>query len=288
MRRVLTIGGGDKPVDIGPGKPLAVIAGPCVMESLETSRLIARTLREACDECGFGFVYKASFDKANRSSGASPRGPGIAGGLEHLATIRREFACPVTTDVHEPEQARAAGEVVDILQIPAFLCRQTDLLLAAGHAVAQRGGAVNVKKGQFLSPREMVGPLRKLREAGCTNTIVTERGTFFGYHRLVNDFIGVGDLLELDDGSGSGPPVCFDVTHSTQLPGAGETSGGRPERSPILALAAAAAGVDALFLECHPEPAKAASDASTALALGQMPGLLRRIRRVWEAARDDR
>ncbi|MBL0920586.1 MAG: 3-deoxy-8-phosphooctulonate synthase [Phycisphaerales bacterium] len=288
MRRTCTIPGGDKPLESGPGRALTIIAGPCVMESLELSIRIARTLREVCDECGFGYVFKASFDKANRSSGASPRGPGIAPGLEHLAAVRREIGCPVTTDVHETDQATLAGEVVDVIQIPAFLCRQTDLLLAAGRAAHKRGAVVNVKKGQFVSPREMVGPLRKLREAGCANAMVTERGTFFGYHRLVNDFIGVGDLLELDDGSGSGPPVCFDVTHSTQLPGAGETSGGRPERSPMLALAAAAAGVDALFLECHPDPPRAASDASTALALEAMPGILRRVRRVWEAAREDR
>lgn len=288
MRRLCVVTGGDKPVEIGPARPLAIIAGPCVMESLEMSLQIARTLRSACDECGFSYIFKASFDKANRSSGASPRGPGMDGGLDHLARVGREFGCPVTTDIHEPAHAAPAAEVVGVLQIPAFLCRQTDLLLAAGRAAKERGRTVNVKKGQFLSPREMVGPLRKLREAGCTNTIVTERGTFFGYHRLVNDFIGVGDLLELDDGSRSGPPVCFDVTHSTQLPGAAETSGGRPERSPMLALAATAAGVDALFLECHPEPAKAASDASTALALDRMPELLRRIRRVREAIREDR
>ncbi len=247
---------------------------------------IARTLREACDELGFGFVFKASFDKANRSSVASPRGPGIRAGLEHLTAVRQEVRCPITTDVHEPEQAALVGAVVDILQIPAFLCRQTDLLQAAGRAAAEHGRIVNVKKGQFVSPREMIGPLRKLRESGCTDAMLTERGTFFGYNRLVNDFIGVGDMLDLDDGAGGGPPVCFDVTHSTQLPGAGETSGGRPDRAALLARSAVAAGVDAVFIECHPEPARAASDASTAQPLDAMPALLRSLAKVRAAVAD--
>jgi 2-dehydro-3-deoxyphosphooctonate aldolase (KDO 8-P synthase) len=176
----------------------------------------------------------------------------------------------VTTDIHEPHQAERAAQAVDLLQIPAFLARQTDLLSAA----ARTGLPVNVKKGQFMAPSEMRGALSKLRESGCTRTMVTERGTFFGYHRLVNDFTGVGDLIDL------GVPVCFDATHSTQLPGEGATSGGRPERAALLARAAVAAGVDAIFLECHPDPASALSDASTVQPLERIAPLLAELAAV--------
>jgi 2-dehydro-3-deoxyphosphooctonate aldolase (KDO 8-P synthase) len=258
---------------LGAGRPLAIIAGPCVLESLELGLQVAGALRETCQSLGLPFVFKASFDKANRSSIASSRGPGLTRGLEWLAHIRETLAVPVTTDIHEPAHAHPVAGAVDLLQIPAFLCRQTDLLIAAGTAAAAHGRAVNVKKGQFLSPAEMVGPVRKLAEAGCSNVMLTERGTFFGYHRLVNDFLGLGDLMDLAVDGGA-PPVCFDCTHSTQLPGLGEQTGGRPERAPLLARAAAAAGVHALFIECHPEPKQAMSDASTMLPLDSMPALL--------------
>lgn len=248
-----------------PRGPLLVIAGPCVLESDEVNRQIGQTLRSACAALGLPYVFKASFDKANRSSGASARGPGLAAGLARLQALRQELGVPVTTDIHEPDQARQVAEVVDLLQIPAFLCRQTDLLRAA----ASTGRAVNVKKGQFMAPEEMRNVHSKLTEAGATRVLLTERGTFFGYHRLVNDFIGIGDLMTL------GCPVCFDVTHSTQLPGGERTStGGRPERSPLLARAAVAAGVHAVFLECHPTPSRALSDASTMLPLERVPPLL--------------
>jgi 2-dehydro-3-deoxyphosphooctonate aldolase (KDO 8-P synthase) len=234
-------------------------------------------LRDRCRALGLPYIFKASFDKANRSSVQSARGPGLADGLAVLARIRDDLGVPITTDLHDASQAETVAETVDLLQIPAFLCRQTDLLFAAGTAAAKYGRGVNVKKGQFLSPREMAGPVRKLAEAGCQNAMLTERGTFFGYHRLVNDFIGLGDLMELDctafTKAGS-PPVCFDVTHSTQLPGSGEQTGGRPDRARLLARAAAATGVQAMFIEAHPEPKKALSDGATQLSIDEAEQVL--------------
>lgn len=251
-----------------PARRLMVIAGPCVLEEPEINLRIGRTLRDACRALDLAFVFKASFDKANRTSATSHRGPGARDGLRALAAIGRELEVPVTTDIHDPAQAEDAAAHVDLLQIPAFLCRQTDLLLAA----AGTGRPVNVKKGQFMSPGEMEHVLGKLRQGGCRHAMLTERGTFFGYHRLVNDFIGVGDMMQL------GAPVCFDVTHSTQLPGADRAAtGGRPERAPLLARAAVAAGVHAIFLECHPDPTRARSDASTAQPLDGVPDLLRSL-----------
>ncbi len=247
-------------IRIGPGQPLAIIAGPCVLESLELGLTIGRAMQAACAQAGLPYIFKASFDKANRSSIHSKRGPGIEQGLAWIAEIKRQLSVPATTDIHEPDQAEPAAQIIDLLQIPAFLCRQTDLLVAAGHAAARHNRAVNVKKGQFLSPGEMKGAIKKLAEANCTNILQTDRGTFFGYGRLVNDFIGIGDMMDLG-------PVCFDVTHSTQLPGAGEQTGGRPERAPLLARAAAAAGVHALFIEAHPAPKTAMSDSATMLTL---------------------
>jgi 2-dehydro-3-deoxyphosphooctonate aldolase (KDO 8-P synthase) len=256
------------PITIGSGHKLALIAGPCVLESPQTNELIGRTLRDICAAMSVPFIFKASFDKANRSSIRSARGPGADNGLAELARLRKDLDVPVTTDIHLPEQAATAAEVVDLLQIPAFLCRQTDLLAAC----AATGKPVNVKKGQFIAPAEMRHAITKLQESGCDNIMLTERGTFFGYHRLVNDFTGLGDLLEL------GPPVCFDITHSTQLPGAGEQStAGRPERAALLARAAAAAGVHAVFLECHPEPAKALSDSATMQPLDAVAGMLKQL-----------
>ncbi len=269
-------------IEIGAGRPLAIIAGPCVLESREMALQVGETVREACVGLGLGYVFKASFDKANRTSFGSARGPGLEAGLETLAQVGERLGVPTTTDVHHPEQCDSAARVVDLLQIPAFLCRQTDLLLAAGEAAVRHGRGVNVKKGQFLSPGEMRGPVNKLAEAGCTNVMLTERGTFFGYHRLVNDFIGLGDLMELDVDGGP-PPVCFDATHSTQLPGAGEQTAGRPERAPLLASAAVAAGVHAVFLECHPDPPSALSDGATQLPLGRAGALLARLKAVHDA-----
>lgn len=264
---------------IGAGRPLAIIAGPCVLESLELGMRIGRAAKAACDAAGLPLIFKASYDKANRSSIASARGPGLERGLAWLAQIGGALGVPVTTDVHEPGQAETVAAAVDLVQIPAFLCRQTDLLAAAGQWAASHGRAVNVKKGQFLSPGEMRGPVRKLAEAGCTNVLLTERGTTFGYHRLVNDFIGLGDMMALE-GPGGPPPVCFDVTHSTQTPGTGEQTGGRPDRAGLLARAATAAGVHALFIECHPEPARAMSDAATQLPLDGLAGLVAEVARI--------
>lgn len=269
-------------VEIGPGKPLVVLGGPCALESPELGVEIGQTLSAACRSAGLGYIFKASFDKANRTSVQSPRGPGIEQGLRELAMVRDKLGVPITTDIHEPDQAPAVAAVVDLIQIPAFLCRQTDLLLAVGEAAAARGRAVNVKKGQFVSPAEMAGPVQKLASAGCDNVLLTERGTFFGYHRLVNDFVGVEDLMEQD--AGGGPcPVCFDCTHSTQHPGAGATSGGRPERAGMLARAAAAIGVHAIFLECHPNPAEALSDAATMLPLEEAVGLIAELASIRSA-----
>jgi 2-dehydro-3-deoxyphosphooctonate aldolase (KDO 8-P synthase) len=253
-------------VGVGSDAPLLIIAGPCVLESKEQAMLIASTLQSICLDAGVGFIFKGSFDKANRTSLLSNRGPGIEEGLEILQHVKEELHVPVTTDVHEVSQASRVAQVADILQVPAFLCRQTDLLVAC----AETGKAVNVKKGQFISPDEMNHVVHKLRESNCTDVILTERGTFFGYNRLVNDFIGLGDLMDI------GPPVCFDVTHSTQLPGAGKNqTAGRPDRAALLARAATAAGVPALFLECHPDPTKAASDASTMQRLDVMDELIK-------------
>ena len=258
-----------------PHKRLLVIGGPCVLESDAINQHIGETLRDTCAELGLDFVFKASFDKANRSSVKSPRGPGIMSGRERLAKLRESLGVPVTTDVHEASQCQLVAQTVDMLQVPAFLCRQTDLLLAA----ADTGKPVNVKKGQFMSPAEMGHVVAKIREGGCRMIMLTERGTTFGYNRLVNDFMGIGDLMELE------VPICFDATHSTQLPGAeGDRTGGRPERAPLLAKAAVAAGVSAVFIECHPEPAKALSDASTMLPLSSVPGLCRTLEAIRRAA----
>ncbi len=260
------------PSNLGPGTygPLLIIAGPCILESDAINMRIGETMRDACAKHGLSFVFKASFDKANRSSIKSARGPGLERGCDMLAKLKSALGVPVTTDIHEPQQAARAAQAVDILQIPAFLARQTDLLAAA----AATGRAVNVKKGQFMAPAEMAGAIGKLRESGAKQIMLTERGTFFGYHRLVNDFAGVGDMMQM------GVPVCFDATHSTQKPGEGETSGGNPHHAPLLARAAVAAGVDAIFLECHPDPAASLSDRSTIQLLDRMPALLGQLAEI--------
>ncbi len=260
------------PSTLGPGSrgPLLIIAGPCILENDAINMRIGETMRDACAKHGLSFVFKASFDKANRSSVKSARGPGLERGCDMLAKLKSALGVPVTTDIHEPQQAARAAQAVDILQIPAFLARQTDLLAAA----AATGRAVNVKKGQFMAPAEMAGAIGKLRESGAKQIMLTERGTFFGYHRLVNDFAGVGDMMQM------GVPVCFDATHSTQKPGEGETSGGNPHHAPLLARAAVAAGVDAIFLECHPDPAASLSDRSTIQLLDRMPALLGQLAEI--------
>ncbi|MDP1661365.1 MAG: 3-deoxy-8-phosphooctulonate synthase [Phycisphaerales bacterium] len=282
MSKTCRVGG----VTIGAGnaRPLAVIAGPCMLESKELGLTVGRTARDACIKHGLAYIFKASFDKANRSSMHSARGPGLEKGLAWIGQIRAELGVPATTDVHEIDQAEPAARAVDLLQVPAFLCRQTDLLVAVGRAAAKHGRAVNVKKGQFMSPGEMAGAVKKLREAGCDNIMLTERGTFFGYGRLVNDFIGVADMMEL--GGAEAVPVCFDCTHSTQHPGqdvgasGGAVTGGRRDRAPTLALAETAIGVHALFIEAHPNPPKAMSDAATQIYLEQLPDVLRRVAAV--------
>jgi len=256
------------PITIGEGQPLAIIAGPCTLESLELGLKVGKHCKAVCEAAGLPFIFKASFDKANRSSINSKRGIGIEQGLEYFAAIKQELGVPTTTDIHSPEQAEAIASVVDLIQIPAFLCRQTDLVVASAEACQSHERGLNIKKGQFLSPGEMGGPVRKATEAGCENLMLTERGTFFGYHRLVNDFIGIADMMELDCSKFSklgSPPVCFDVTHSTQLPGSGEQTGGRPDRALQLAKAATAIGVHSLFVECHPDPKEAWSDGATQL-----------------------
>ncbi|MGE5609492.1 MAG: 3-deoxy-8-phosphooctulonate synthase [Bacillota bacterium] len=256
--------------------PLFVIAGPCVMESPELCLSVARHLKDVCQRLGLAYIFKASFDKANRSSVSGYRGPGLKDGLAILRRVKSEMGVPVLTDIHEAHQAAEVGKVVDVIQIPAFLARQTDLLVAA----AKTGRVVNVKKGQFMSPQEMGNAVEKVRSCGNQQVMLTERGTFFGYNRLVNDFTGIAVM------EGFGCPVVFDATHSTQQPGGlGNASGGNPKYTPMLARAAVAAGVDGLFLECHPEPTKAKSDAASMIALDTVETLLREAKQIAELRR---
>ncbi len=257
-------------VRIGRGEPLALIAGPCVIESREHTLRMAESIQEICESIHMPFVFKASFDKANRSSIHSFRGPGMDAGLSILGEVRRRVGVPVLTDIHEPAQAKPAGEVVDCVQIPAFLCRQTDLLAAA----ATTGRCVNVKKGQFLSPEEMKNVADKLRESGCKNFLFTERGTFFGYNRLVNDMTAIPCMQAF-------APVVFDATHSCQQPGgAGSRSGGRREFVGPLVAAAVAVGADAVFMEVHDDPDHARSDPATVFPLDKLRILLTRLIRI--------
>jgi len=260
-------------VEIGSARPLFAMAGPCVIESAELCRQVAARLVEISGRTGVHAIFKASFDKANRSSIASYRGPGLERGLAILEEVRRETGLPVMTDVHEPAQAAVVGEVVDCLQVPAFLCRQTDLLCAC----AGTGKPVNVKKGQFVSPSEMANVVGKIRACGNEKILLTERGTFFGYGRLVNDMTGIEVMKQ------TGCPVVFDATHSTQEPGGlGTASGGRREMSPVLARAAVAAGAAGLFLEVHPEPERARSDAASMLPLAELEGVIQVCRDIFE------
>lgn len=261
------------PVRIGNNAPLALIAGPCVIESRDHTLRLAEQIREITRRLDMPLVFKASFDKANRSSIHSFRGPGIDEGLRILADVRARLDVPVISDIHEPDQAAPAGEVLDAIQVPAFLCRQTDLIVAAGRA----GRCVNVKKGQFLSPDEMSNVACKLIEAGCHNFAFTERGTFFGYNRLVNDMTAIPQMQRF-------APVVFDATHSCQQPGGGGTvTGGQRQFTPTLAAAAIAAGADAVFMEVHNDPDHAKSDPATVWPLDQLESLLVRLVRMAEA-----
>ena len=261
------------PHTLGPGHPLVLIAGPCVMESAEHTLRLAERISEVASALDLPFVFKASFDKANRSSIASFRGPGLEQGLEILHRVRETVGAAVLSDVHEPAQAEPAGKVLDCLQVPAFLCRQTDLLLAC----AKTGRCVNIKKGQFLAPEKMELAVQKVRGAGNDNVLLTERGTFFGYERLVSDMAGLEAMRRI-------APVVFDATHSVQYPGGGgTTTGGRRESVPLLTRAATAAGIDALFIEVHDDPPNARSDSATVWPLDQLEALLRPCLRIREA-----
>jgi 2-dehydro-3-deoxyphosphooctonate aldolase (KDO 8-P synthase) len=260
---------------IGSGQPLALIAGPCVIESTEHSLRMAASVAETCRRLGVNYVFKASFDKANRTSLSGFRGPGLDAGLETLAEVKSSVGVPVLTDIHLPDQAPPAGEVCDLLQIPAFLCRQTDLLVAA----AKTGKPVNIKKGQFTSPDQMAQAVSKVRRAGNDRVLLTDRGTFFGYDRLVNDFTCIPTMQAF-------APVVFDATHSCQIPGGqGHQSGGRGEFVPLLARAAVAAGADALFIEVHDHPQDAKSDPATVFPLDQLGDLLATCVRIAESVR---
>ena len=262
---------------IGGGLPLAFIAGPCVIESAQHAMDTASAIRDIGSRCAVPMIFKASYDKANRTSRTSYRGPGLDEGLKVLADVRARTGLPVLTDIHEPSHAAVAAQVVDVLQIPAFLSRQTDLLVAA----ARTGKPVNVKKGQFLAPRDMRHVIDKIIAAGNRSVMVTERGVSFGYHDLVVDMRALPMLREM------GYPVVFDATHSLQLPGAGDgvTSGLAQYIEPI-ASAAVAAGVDAVFMEVHENPAHAKSDASNALRLDKLEGLILKLKRIDVAARE--
>ncbi|HKF65423.1 MAG TPA: 3-deoxy-8-phosphooctulonate synthase [Vicinamibacterales bacterium] len=255
-------------IAIGGGRPLALIAGPCVIESEPHAQSIAAALADITRRLNVPFIFKASFDKANRTSGKSFRGPGLAEGLRVLAAIKAGAGVPILTDIHEPAQAAAAADVADILQIPAFLCRQTDLLVEA----ARTGRAINIKKGQFLAPDDVRHAVAKIMDAGNSRVFVTERGTSFGYHNLVVDMRAFPMIREM------GVPVVFDVTHSLQLPGGGDgVTAGQAQYIEPLASAGVGAGVDGVFLEVHDEPTLAKSDAQNALRLDALERLLQRL-----------
>jgi len=265
------------PFSVGGGQPLVFIAGLCVIESAQHAMGTALAIRDIAARCAVSIVFKASYDKANRTSRTSFRGPGLDAGLKTLADIRARTGLPVLTDIHEPSHAAPAADVVDVLQIPAFLSRQTDLLVAA----ARTGKPVNLKKGQFLAPSDMRHVIDKVLAEGNRRVLVTERGVSFGYHDLVVDMRALPMLREL------GYPVVFDVTHSLQLPGAGNgVTAGLAQYIEPLAAAGVAAGVDAVFLEVHEEPTRAKSDAANALRLDQLEPLIRKLQRIDAAARE--
>lgn len=258
------------------GDKLTVLAGPCVAESQEILDVTAERLKEITTKLGINFVFKSSFDKANRSSINSFRGPGLEKGLEMLQSVKEKFDVPIVTDIHSPEQAQAASKTADILQIPAFLCRQTDLLVAA----AKTGKIVNIKKGQFLAPEQMESLAKKVKDSGNDNILLTDRGTSFGYNNLVVDFRGIPIMKSF------GYPVVFDATHSVQLPGAnGTSSGGDRKFVPTLAKAAMGAGADVLFFEVHPEPDKAKCDGPNMIALDKAEELFKICKDIFEIVR---
>jgi 2-dehydro-3-deoxyphosphooctonate aldolase (KDO 8-P synthase) len=264
-------------VEIGPARPLALIAGPCVVESEQLQIDVAGELKEICAALRVPFIFKSSYDKANRSSHGSYRGPGMAEGLRILAEVRRQVGVPVLTDVHAVDEIREVASVVDVLQTPAFLCRQTDFI----QAVASAGKPVNIKKGQFLAPDDMKQVVAKAKAAsGADNVMVCERGASFGYHNLVSDMRSLAIMRE------TGCPVVFDATHSVQLPGGqGTSSGGQREFVPVLARAAVAAGVAGVFMETHPDPAKALSDGPNAWPLPRMRALLETLKTIDESVK---
>ena len=258
--------------DVGLDKPFFLIAGPCVVESEQLQMDVAGQLRDMTKQLGIPFVFKSSYDKANRSSGKSYRGPGMEKGLEILAKVRKEIGVPVLTDVHTEEEVPTVAKIVDVLQTPAFLCRQTDFI----HAVASAGKPVNIKKGQFLAPGDMKNVVAKAKEAsGADNIMVCERGASFGYNNLVSDMRSLAIMRD------TGCPVVFDATHSVQLPGGqGTSSGGQREFVPVLARAAIATGVAGVFMETHPDPSKALSDGPNAWPLGKMRDLLATLKEI--------
>jgi len=266
MRKV-NVGG----IKVGGGEPFALIAGPCVIEGEKLTRRVAASLRDVTAELGIPFIFKSSYDKANRTSVRSFRGPGLDKGLKILKAIREELGVPVLSDVHRFEEIERAAEVLDVAQVPAFLCRQTDFVME----LARNAKVVNIKKGQFLAPWDMANVVRKVEAAGNRNILITERGASFGYNNLVSDMRSIPILR------GIGYPVVFDATHSVQLPGgAGEASGGERAMAVYLARAAAAVGVDALFLEVHPEPDRARCDGPNSLALDSLRDLLRMLQGI--------
>ncbi len=263
--KIITVGD----IAIGGTNPFALITGPCQLESRDHAFMMAEKIAEACAKSGTQFIFKASYDKANRSSINTERGLGIEEGLRILSDIRAAFGCPILTDVHEAAQCQTAGTVVDILQIPAFLCRQTDLLLAAG----KTGRAINVKKGQFLAPWDMQNVADKIASTGNDQILLCDRGTSFGYNTLVSDFRGLPIMAN------TGYPVVFDATHSVQQPGGqGNTSGGQREFAPVLARAACAVGIAALFIETHQDPDTAPSDGPNMIPIDQMGDLIKELR----------
>ena len=263
-------------IRIGGAEPFALITGPCQLESHDHARMMAEKIAEACAPSGTRFIFKASYDKANRSSIGTQRGIGMEKGLQILSDIRSEFGCPVLTDVHAADQCAAAAEAVDVIQIPAFLCRQTDLLLAAGAT----GAAINIKKGQFLAPWDMANVAAKVASTGNERIMLCDRGTSFGYNTLVSDFRGLPVM------AATGYPVVFDATHSVQQPGGqGTTSGGQREFAPVLARAACAVGVSALFIETHEDPDNAPSDGPNMIPIDQMQALIGRLRQFDDLAK---
>lgn len=268
----VTISQADKPeILVGPNHPLLLIGGPCVLESEELARRVAATMQETCSRLGFSYVFKASFDKANRTSISSYRGPGIDEGLAILAKIRQELHVPVISDIHDITQVKSAAEVLDIIQIPAFLCRQTDLLVET----SKTGKPISLKKGQFVSPWDMQYAVNKIREGGTSSVMLVERGASFGYNNLVVDMRSFPVMR------GFGCPVIYDATHSVQLPGgSGSSSGGQREFIEPLVRAAVAAGIDGLFMEIHPEPAKALCDGPNSLPLDSVHTILEQVARI--------